>query len=291
MSELVSLPELYRQMQPLLPNAEHELLWLFTHFTGRTKSELQRQLRQTTTAATAAIDAATAAQIRRAVQQRAQNRPLQYITGLQPFWDFELLVTPDVLIPRWDSETVLEQALRLLPPHSQTDEPLYLADVCTGSGAYALTLKHERPAASVTATDISSAALAVARQNAAKYNLSIDFRQGDLLAALPDPQNTRYHLLTCNPPYVETNADLPPDVRQEPLLALFGGADGLDFYRRLTAEGVLNYLRPGGWLLLEIGCAQAAAVSKLLRQAGFAEIAAGQDLAGLDRWVQGQRPL
>ena len=131
----------------------------------------------------------------------------------------------------------------------------------------------------------------MAGRNAAKYTLDIDFRQGDLLSALPAPELQQYDLIVSNPPYVEDNAELPADVRQEPALALFGGPDGLDFYCRLINEGVQAYLKPGGWLLLEIGCAQAEPVSKLLQQAGFNQICHGQDLAGLDRWVQSRRPI
>ena len=283
----MSLPELFSRLLPLLPpeNAEHELLWLCSHYTGLSFAELRRQLAQKATAAS--LDQAQCTAIQLAVQQRAAGRPLQYITGLQPFWDFELIVNPDVLIPRWDSETVIEQALRLLPEN----QPGALADICTGSGAYALTLKAERPQMQVCACDISPAALAVARQNAAKYQLDITFFTGDLLAALPPPDKQQYDLIVSNPPYIENNADLPQDVRQEPALALFGGTDGLDFYRRLLAEGLIDYLRPGGYLLLEIGCEQAAAVNQLLQQTGFIEIQTGQDLAGLDRWVQGRKPL
>lgn len=274
-----NLNELYQQCLRLLPAAEHEVLWLCSHFSGLPKREIAHSRQE--------LPPEQAEQILTACRRRAAGEPLQYITGLQPFWDFELIVTPEVLIPRWDSEAVLEQALKLLPPNT----PLQAADICTGSGAYALTIKKERPQAQVTAIDISPAALAVARQNAAKYALEIDFRQGDLLSALPAPELRQYDLIVSNPPYVEDNASLPPDVQQEPPLALFGGPDGLNFYRRLTAENVLAYLKPGGWLLLEVGCTQAAAVSELLRQAGLINIQTGQDLAGLDRWVQGRRPI
>lgn len=274
-----TLHELYQQCLRLLPAAEHEVLWLCSHFSGLPKREIPHSRQP--------LPPPQAEQLLAACRRRAAGEPLQYITGLQPFWDFELLVTPDVLIPRWDSEAVLEQALKLLPQEAACQ----VADICTGSGAYALTIKKERPQAAVTACDISPAALAVARQNAAKYALAIDFRQGDLLSALPEPNVQQYDLIVSNPPYVEDNASLPPDVRQEPTLALFGGPDGLDFYRRLTAENVQAYLKPGGWLLLEIGCDQAAPVSELLQQAGFVDIQTGQDLAGLDRWLQGQRPI
>lgn len=282
-----TLPELFNQLRPLLPpdNAEHELLWLFSHYTGLPLPELRRRLTRRDLAAGLNNEQETA--IRAAVQQRAAGKPLQYITGLQPFWDFDLIVSPDVLIPRWDSETVLEQALQILPP----DAPCRVADICTGSGAYALTIKAERPMAEVHACDISAAALAIARQNAQKYNLPIQFHQGDLLAALPPATQQQYNLIVSNPPYVRADADLPPDVQQEPALALFGGADGLDFYRRLLNEGATDYLLPGGFLLLEIGCEQAAAVAEILQQAGLTEIRVGQDLAGLDRWIQGRRPF
>lgn len=281
----MSLPELFRQLLPQLPpaSAEHELLWLCSHYTGLSLPELRRRLAQKNQAEN--LSPAQTAAIQQAVQQRAAGRPLQYITGLQPFWDFELIVTPDVLIPRWDSETVIEQALRLLPPN-QTGAA---ADICTGSGAYALTIKSERPLLQVCASDISEAALNVARQNAEKYNLDITFYTGDLLAALPSPNRQQYNLIVSNPPYVKDGAQLPQDVQQEPALALFGGADGLDFYRRLLNEGVMDYLQPGGYLLLEIGCEQAEAVSRLLQQTGFTEINSGQDLAGLNRWVQGRK--
>ncbi len=264
---------LLAELQPLLAGAEHELLWLAAHYLNLSKSEVQ-------TRRDYAVSPAQEQQLREAVARRRAGEPLQYITGLQPFWDFDLIVTPDVLIPRWDSETVIEQALTLLPK----GEALAVCDVCTGSGAYALALKYERPEVSMTACDISEAALDVARQNAAKYNLNISCRRGDLLDALPP--GAKFDLIVSNPPYIRQDAILPADVRREPPLALFGGADGLDFYRRLTAEAGA-YLTPGGHLLLEIGADQKAAVSGLLRAGGFTNVISGQDLAGCDRWVQG----
>ncbi len=268
------LDALLAELAPLLPGAEHEVIWLAAHFLQMSKSEVQmrREL---------PVPPETEQQLRAAVARRRDGEPLQYITGVQPFWDFDLIVTPDVLIPRWDSETVIEQALSLLPK----GEPQAVCDVCTGSGAYALVLKQERPQINMTACDISEAALNVARQNAAKYNLNIDFRRGDLLDALPP--GAKFDLIVSNPPYIRDDAILPADVRREPALALFGGADGLDFYRRL-AENAGAYLTPGGHLLLETGAEQKAAVSELLRQHGFTHITAGQDLAGCDRWVQGE---
>lgn len=265
---------LLAELKPLLSGAEHELLWLAAHFLNLSKSEVQarREL---------PVPPETEQQLRDAVARRRAGEPLQYITGLQPFWDFDLIVTPDVLIPRWDSETVIEQALTLLPK----GQALSVCDICTGSGAYALALKYERPEISLTACDISEAALDVARRNAAKYDLNISFRRGDLFDALAP--GAKFNLIVSNPPYIRQDAILPADVRQEPALALFGGADGLDFYRCLAQEAGA-YLTPGGHLLLEIGADQKAAVSELLCAGGFTNVTAGQDLAGCDRWVQGE---
>jgi release factor glutamine methyltransferase len=270
----MKINEFYRALLPLLPNAEHEILWLLSHYLDLPKSQLFLDRERE-------ISAEEAAKISDAVQRRAAGEPLQYITGLQPFWDFELIVSPDVLIPRWDSEVVIERALELLPQNDSA-KAIKAADICTGSGAYALAIKHSRPAISLTATDISEAALKIARQNAAKYDLEIEFLQGDLLAALPHEQ--KYDLIVSNPPYIKEDAELPDDVLQEPHLALFGGKDGLNFYRRLAAEAG-EHLLPGGYILLEIGCEQAHDVGALLNEAGFTNIQIGQDLAGLDRWV------
>lgn len=269
------LVDLLTELKSLLPSAEHEVLWLLSHYWGQSKSQMLLNREQQ-------VPHEVEMLVRQAAARRAEGEPLQYITGLQPFWDFELIVSPAVLIPRWDSEVVIEQALSLLPQ----DEPQQVADICTGSGAYALAIKHSRPQAAVTAADISEDALEIARQNAAKYNLAVDFKQGDLLSALP--QGAKFNLIVSNPPYIRSDAILPADVRQEPALALFGGEDGLDFYRRLAAEAA-DFLLPGGFLLLEIGCEQAEAVSELLREGGFVNICHGQDLAGLNRWVQGQK--
>lgn len=270
----IKLAELLKSLYDVLPAAHHEADWLAAHYLDLKKSELPLHRQDD-------VPADVADELQSAATRRANGEPLQYITGLQPFWDFDLIVSPDVLIPRWDSEPVAEQAISLLSKAA----PCRVADVCCGSGAYALTIKYERPLADVAACDISPAALDIARRNAAKYKLDVAFYQGDLLCALPD---TDYDLIVSNPPYICDGADLPQDVLQEPHLALFGGADGLDFYRRL-AQGAGAYIKPGGHLLLEIGCEQADDVTTLLQNAGFVNICRGQDLAGLDRWVQAQK--
>lgn len=270
----IKLADLLSRLYSQLPNARHEVDWLVSHYLNLRKSELP--LHRADIISEENID-----RIYQAITRRKNGEPLQYITGLQPFWDFELIVTPAVLIPRWDSEPVIEQALSLLPK----DKPCLVADICTGSGAYAVTLKHERPNATVIGCDISAEALLIARLNAEKYHLDIEFRQGDLTAALPDGE---FELIVSNPPYIRTDEILPADVLQEPHLALFGGKDGLDFYRRLAKE-TLPHLKQGGYLLLEIGCEQAAAVEQLLTDEGFVNCRHGQDLAGLDRWVQAEK--
>lgn len=270
----IKLADLLKSLYAALPATRHEADWLAAHYLNLKKSELPLHRQDD-------VPADVADKLQSAAARRAAGEPLQYITGLQPFWDFDLIVSPDVLIPRWDSEPVVEQAISLL----NKAVPCRVADVCCGSGAYALTIKHERPLADVCACDISPAALDIARRNAAKYKLDIAFYQGDLLAALPD---TDYDLIVSNPPYICDGANLPQDVLQEPHLALFGGADGLDFYRRL-AQGAKAYIKLGGHLLLEIGCEQADDVTALLQNAGFVNICRGQDLAGLDRWVQAEK--
>lgn len=266
----IKLAEILTKAYNILPNARHEADWLVAHYLDLPKSQLPLHRDDS-------ISISLSDKILQGAMRRKNGEPLQYITGLQPFWDFDLIVSPAVLIPRWDSESVVEQAIGLL----SKNQPSLVADVCTGSGALAMVIKQERPQATVYACDISSAALAIARQNSEKYHLDINFCQGDLLKALPQVQ---FDLIISNPPYICTDANLPQDVLQEPHLALFGGADGLDFYRRLADE-TPTYLKHGGHLLLEIGSEQANAVERILCAAGFVNICHGQDLAGLDRWV------
>ncbi|BCV23044.1 peptide chain release factor N(5)-glutamine methyltransferase [Moorella sp. Hama-1] len=199
-----------------------------------------------------------------AVDRRAAGYPLQYLTGHQEFMSLDFRVTPAVLIPRQDTEVVVEAVLERLHP----DGEYTIADCGTGSGAIALSLAHYLPRARVYATDISPAALAVARQNARELGLAarVTFYQGDFLAPL---QGLKFHALVANPPYIPAAdlAGLPADVRWEPRLALDGGPDGLDAYRVLLPGGA-RLLRPGGLLALEIGCAQGQAVMSLAAATG-----------------------
>lgn len=215
--------------------------------------------------------------------RRAAGEPVAYITGRRGFWSMELEVTPATLIPRPETELLVELALERLP----CDAACRVADLGTGSGAIALAIASERPHASVVATDASASALDVARRNAQRLDLpQVRFAQGDWLAPLSGQQ---FDLIVSNPPYVE--ADDPHlqrgDLRFEPVEALGSGDDGLDAIRRIV-DAARAHLLPGGWLLLEHGWDQAAAVRELLRVAHYVEVFTGCDLEQRDRVSGGQ---
>ena len=236
---------------------------------------------------TDSIGADKAEAYRTLVARRKAGEPFQYLLGSANFMGLDFIVTPDVLIPRFDTERLVEKALELLQPIAQ---PIVL-DVCTGSGAITVAISHYKPDAAVYAGDISEAALKVAEQNNQCLNTHVSFRQGNLLEPFDDLNGT-VHLLISNPPYITTQEmqELPIDVQQEPHLALWGGEDGLDFYRILSAKAPL-LLCVGGWLMFEIGWKQGAAVSSLMQQQGFQNVAVLQDWQGNDRVVVGQMKL
>ena len=236
---------------------------------------------------TDSIDADKAEAYRTLVARRKAGEPFQYLLGSANFMGLDFIVTPDVLIPRFDTERLVEKALELLQPIAR---PIVL-DICTGSGAIAVAISHYKPDAAVYAGDISEAALKVAEQNNRCLNTHVSFRQGNLLEPFDDLNGT-VHLLISNPPYITTQEmqELPIDVQQEPHLALWGGEDGLDFYRILSAKAPL-LLCAGGWLMFEIGWKQGAAVSSLMQQQGFQNVAVLQDWQGNDRVVVGQMKL
>lgn len=208
--------------------------------------------------------------------RRLAGEPLAYITGTRAFWTIELAVSPAVLIPRPDSETLIEAAVE----HFASTAPKTVLDLGTGSGALLLAALDQWPDATGVGIDRSAAALAVARANAARLGLAAraGFVQGNWAAGV----DARFDLLLCNPPYVETGAALPPDVaNHEPASALFAGLDGLDDYRRLSPRiGAL--IAPGGMAAIEIGATQAAAVSPLFAAQGLTATVR-RDLAGLER--------
>lgn len=225
------------------------------------------------------LNASELADFRAKVQRRAKHEPVQYILGETEFWSLPLQVGPDVLIPRSDTEVLVEEALQRL------GECGCMLDVGTGSGAIAIAVAYERRTAVITAVDCSRRALAVASANAERHGLAgrITFSEGDLAELPPGP----YDLVVSNPPYVaETEwAGLMPEVRDyEPRVALHGGTDGLDAYRQLARQAT-DILKPGGWLLVEVGAGQAAAVEQLFAQAGLAELVTRKDYAGIARVV------
>lgn len=221
------------------------------------------------------------------VKRRADGEPLQYILGSTAFMGMDFLVTKDVLIPRFDTEILVEQAIKCL--HG-AKAPHPILDVCTGSGAIAISLAKYVQDSMVWASDLSPQALAVAEKNGQRLQVTVNFRQGDLLKPFTEAAFSAYfQLIVSNPPYITTAemADLPIEVQKEPVMALWGGSDGLDFYRHLAAESPA-LLADGGWLALEIGFQQGKSVQKLLENAGFQEISIVQDWQGHDRVVLGK---
>lgn len=208
------------------------------------------------------------------VDRRLAHEPVAYITGQRAFWTLDLAVGPGVLVPRPDSETLIEAAIA----HFGDRAPATVLDLGTGSGALLLAALDHWPEAWGVGVDRSAEALAIARANAASFGARAAFVRGDWATAL----DARFDLVLCNPPYVEAEADLPRDVAEwEPASALFAGPEGLDDYRRLAPE-LGRLLAPGGAAILEIGASQRAAVSALVTAAGLVA-RCRQDLAGRDR--------
>ncbi len=221
--------------------------------------------------------------IRALVKRRRAREPVAYILGYRDFWGRRFRVTPAVLIPRPDTETLVEQALGRLE-----GDAVDVLDLCTGSGCVAVSIACERPKARVVATDISEEALAVARENAFALGAEVRFALGDLFGDEWGP----FDLVTANPPYVrqdELGTLQPEVVEHEPTLALVAGPTGLEFYERL-APMAFERLRRGGHLLVEVGAGQAPAVAERLSLAGFTDVAAHRDLGGHARVVAGRRP-
>jgi release factor glutamine methyltransferase len=211
--------------------------------------------------------------------RRLDGEPVAYLVGEKEFAGLMLQVDARVLVPRPDTETLVDWALELL---TGRDAPS-VVDLGTGSGAIALAIRRHCPAARVTAVDRSADALAVAAANGRRLGLPVHWRQGDWLAGCAE----RFDLVLSNPPYIAQDDVHLAALRHEPRAALVAGPDGLDDLRRIVAQAPAC-LAPGGWLLLEHGWDQAAAVAALLRQAGFAGVDSRRDLAGIDRCTGGQ---
>ena len=229
------------------------------------------------------VTEAERAAFRELVRKRGSERvPVAHLTGTKEFWSLELEVTPDVLVPRPDTETLVSAALALLP---DAQAPARVLDLGTGSGAVALAIASERPAARVTASDVSGAALAVARRNAERLGLSerVEFAEGPLFEPVA---GERFDLVVSNPPYVPEGrrAGLEPELAHEPAGALFAGPAGLDLLEPIV-RSALERLSPGGGLALECDAEQADAVAGWCREAGLHSVTKYRDLAGRDRVV------
>ncbi len=218
------------------------------------------------------------------LRRRSQGEPMAYVVGKRSFWTFDLTVTPDVLIPRPETELLVERALEKIPLNANWR----IADIGTGSGAIALAIASERPGCEIHATDLSDEALRVARENSARLNLGrVQFHQGSWLQPLPG----HFQVLVSNPPYVAQNDPHMQrgDCRYEPVLALSPGTDGLAAIREISLQSP-GKLEAGGWLLIEHGHDQGADVRKLFNQSGLKSVSTYTDLAGLERVCVGQLP-
>jgi release factor glutamine methyltransferase len=235
----------------------------------------------------ALVPAARAAAFAADAVRRADGVPLAYLTGKREFHGLELRITPDVLDPRPDTETLVDWALALLGGELAPVAAPRVADLGTGSGAVALALKHGCPRARVLATDTSAEALELAHANALRLGLQVDFAQGDWWLAVA--ASAPLHLVVSNPPYIREHDPHLAALRHEPRRALTSGADGLDAIRVIIA-GAAGHLAPHGWLLLEHGHDQAAAVRGLLAAHGYEALGQRHDLAGHLRCSGGRRP-
>ncbi|MFY9234192.1 MAG: peptide chain release factor N(5)-glutamine methyltransferase [Fimbriimonadaceae bacterium] len=220
------------------------------------------------------------------LQRRESREPLPYILGWREFYGRRFAVNPTVLIPRQETELLIEEAMRILSqPSADNDDP-WVLDLGTGSGCIAITLKLERPELEVTASEVSPRALDTARQNAEQLGATIRWVQSDLFAQLEGP----FDLIVTNPPYIPHGEGLMPEVAHfEPAVALRAGELGLNFYKTLSQQAQA-YLNAGGWLLAEIGAGQDEAVTQMFANAGWEEVACRPDLSGIPRVVRARAP-
>ncbi len=224
---------------------------------------------------------------RSAVIRRSKREPLQYILGHWGFWSLDFAVSPGVLIPRQETEHLVECALKLGGPANK------ILDLCTGSGNVVISLAKELPAASLWATDISTQAINLAVENARIHCMleRICFLPGDLFVPIRGKESS-FDIILCNPPYIPTGQidELQPEIKDfEPRLAVDGGEDGLYFYRRMVPEAI-NFMKPAGYLVVEIGESQANSVQEIMNDSGYQEITVFQDYGGHDRVMAGKRP-
>ncbi|WP_282267072.1 peptide chain release factor N(5)-glutamine methyltransferase [Stenotrophomonas sp. PS02298] len=276
----LKVAELLREAAARLPgeDARHEAEQLLIHVLGVERAWLFSH-------ATDEVDTDAVERFEVLLARRAEGHPLAYLTGRRGFWTLDLQVNTATLIPRPETELLVEQALARLP----ADDMVRVADMGTGSGAVALSIASERPLATVMATDVLGPTLAVAVKNAQAHGLeNVWFRRGHWYTALGAD---RFDMIVSNPPYIAAGDPhlVEGDLRFEPPPALASGPDGLDAIREIVA-GAHEHLVPGGWLLMEHGWDQGDAIRALLEQAGFVEAQTVQDLEQRDRVTLGRWP-
>ena len=257
-----------------IPDPEVDAALLLSHVTGQPPLSLRLDM-------TTALPDDVLTRFDALVSRRLTRQPLQYLLHTQPFLGRDFYVDERVLIPRPETELLAERAIAALREHPH---PVAL-DLCCGSGALAVSMALEVPGAQVHAADLSPDALAVTAKNAELLGASVTLHQGDLFSAVPE---TAFDVIVSNPPYIPS-ADcltLQEEVRREPMMALDGGADGLNFYRRIASDAP-KFLRPGGMLLLEVGFDQAEAVMALL--ADFADVQAHEDYQHIPRMIEARK--
>jgi len=256
------------------PLGQLEIRILLSHVLGLTRMQLITQSERL-------LSAEESDSLAVLVQRRIDGEPIAYIVGSREFYGLSFDVTPDVLIPRPETELLVELALKHLPPNGE------ILDMGTGSGAIAVAIAVNRPDATVTALDYNQAALAVAQHNAVRHKVAIEFLQSDWFAALGQRQ---FDLIVSNPPYI-VNGDLhlsQGDLRFEPLDALTDHRDGLSALRKII-DGAGSHLREGGWLFMEHGYDQAAAVREITAAGGIVGMQSWKDLAGIERVSGGHK--
>lgn len=282
---ILKIQEVYREGKERLKasgieDADLDAWYLLEHITGITKASYYGDPdREISPDAKKEYDAC--------IEKRCQRIPLQHLTGTQEFMGLSFVVNGHVLIPRQDTETLVEQGIKILDDSPGNKDVL---DVCTGSGCILISLVKLCSVCQVRGrgTDISEKALEVAKENARCHGVEAEFIQSDIFEQLPDDRV--YDMIISNPPYIRTSeiGQLQAEVRlYDPFIALDGKEDGLYFYREIT-EKSRSYIKSGGWLVFETGCDQAEEVKRLMQGAGYSHISVKKDLAGLDRVVLGR---
>ena len=258
-----------------VPDAEVDASLLLSHITGQNPMNLRLD-------SWSQLSLADEERFRALCEKRKTRTPLQYLTGVQSFLGRDFYVDERVLIPRPETELLAERAIALL---REEKYPPTALDLCCGSGCLAVSMALGDPRADVHAADLSEGALAVTKLNAERLHAKVTLHQGDLFASIPE--GLRFDLIVSNPPYIPAAdcLELQEEVRREPLMALDGGTDGYDFYRRIAMDAPW-FLQPGGTLLMEVGYGQAERVMALCKDAGLTPIAIHQDYQHIDRMVE-----